>query len=109
MNSVNLLGRLVKDLELRYSQAGVAYMSFGLAVKRKYVKEGQPNVDFINCKIFGKQAEFMQKYMAKGTQIAVVGCIQTGSYEKDGKKTYTTDIIVEEVYFAESKKAEDSY
>ena len=99
------MGRLTKDLELRYSQGGVAFGSFNLAVNRKFKKEGQPDCDFISCKVFGKTAEFMGKYMAKGSQIALEGHIQTGSYDdKEGVKRYTTDVMVDGVYFADSKK-----
>ena len=105
MNKVMLLGRMTKDLELRYSQGGVAFGSFNLAVNRKFKKDGQPDCDFISCKVFGKTAEFMGKYMAKGSQIALEGHIQTGSYDdKEGVKRYTTDVIASGVYFADSKK-----
>lgn len=100
-----LLGRLTKDLELRYSQSGMAFSSFSLAVPRKFKKEGEEKQsDFPNCKVFGKTAEFMSKYMGKGAQIAIEGRIQTGSYEKDGQKHYTTDVIIDQAYFADSKK-----
>lgn len=79
--------------------------SFNLAVNRKFKKEGEEQqADFISCKVFGKTAEFMSEYMGKGAQIALEGRIQTGSYEKDGVKRFTTDVMVEGVYFADSKK-----
>ena len=109
MNRFMAIGRICNDLELRYSQAGVAFMSFKLAIKRKFAKEGQPDTDFASCKVFGKTAEFMQKYMEKGSQIGIEGRLQTGSYEKDGAKVYTTDIMIDECYFADSKKVEDEY
>jgi single-strand DNA-binding protein len=108
MNKVVLLGRICKDLELRYSQSGTAFSSFSLAVNRKFKKEGEEQqADFINCKVFGKTCEFMGKYMGKGSQIALEGRIQTGSYEKDGQKVYTTDVMIDEVYFADSKKSDN--
>ena len=99
MNKVILIGRLTKDVEMNN---GVG--KYSLAVDRKFKKDGEPTADFINCTVFGKSAEFAQKYFKKGTKIAVVGRIQTGSYtNKDGVKVYTTDVIVEEQEFAESK------
>ena len=97
MNTVVLLGRLSRDPEMRYAQGdqGTAIASFSLAVDRRYKKEGQPTADFINCKAFGKAAEIIGKYCTKGKQIAVTGEIQTGSYtNKEGKKVYTTDVLV---------------
>lgn len=112
MNRACLVGRICKDIEMRQSQSGVSFASFALAVNRSYKKDGQPTADFINCKVFGKTAEFMGKYMSmKGLQIAVEGRIQTGSYEKDGNKVFTTDVMVDSAYFADSKKESngDSY
>ena len=106
MNSVQLLGRLTKDVELRYSQGGTAFCSFTLAVPRKYKKDNMPDCNFINCKSFGKTAEFMGKYLSKGRQIVVSGSIDTGSYEKEGKRIFTTDVMVNEVNFADGKKEE---
>lgn len=107
MNKVILIGRLTRDPEVRYSQANepTAVARYTLAVDRKYKKnaEGQ-TADFINCIAFGKAGEFVEKYFHKGTKIAVTGHIQTGSYtNKDGQKVYTTDVVVEEQEFAESK------
>lgn len=104
MNKVILMGRLVKDSEVRYGGANnSAVARFTLAVDRKFKKDGEPTADFINCVAFGKTAEFLEKYGKKGTKFIVEGRIQTGSYEKDGKKVYTTDIAIESVEFAESK------
>lgn len=101
MNKVVLIGRLTKDVT-----TGNGVAKYTLAVDRKYKKEGEPTADFINCVAFGKSAEFAEKYLHKGTKIAVVGRIQCGSYTKqDGTKVYTTDIVVEEQEFAESKSA----
>lgn len=107
VNKVILVGRLTRDPEIRYSQGAngsTAIARYSLAVDRKFKQEGQPNADFINCVAFGKLGEFAEKYLHKGTKIAVVGRIQTGSYtNKDGQKVYTTDVVVEEQEFAESK------
>lgn len=107
MNKVILLGRCVRDPEVRYSQGenASAVAKYSLAVDRRFKQEGQPTADFINCVAFGKQAEFAEKYLQKGTKIAVTGRIQTGSYtNKDGAKVYTTDVVVEEHEFCESKQ-----
>ncbi len=106
MNRVVLLGRLVRDPDVRYSQgdAPKAVAQWTIAVDRKFKREGEPDADFISCKAFGKTAEFAEKYFKQGTKIALEGHIQTGSYtNKDGVKIYTTDIMVEQVEFAESK------
>lgn len=107
MNKVILMGRLVRDPEVRCSQGenATAVARYTLAVDRKFNKE-QQSADFIGCVVFGKQAEFAEKYFRQGTKIAVVGRIQTGSYtNKDGQKVYTTDVVVEEQEFAESKSS----
>lgn len=108
MNKVILMGRLTRDPEIRYSQGekSTAVGRYTLAVDRRFKREGEQNADFINCISFGKAAEFAEKYLRKGTKIAVIGRIQTGSYtNKDGNKVYTTDVVVEEQEFAESKSA----
>lgn len=111
MNSVNLVGRLVRDPELRYSQSGTAVLKFTVAVDRKLSKDkkeeaqanNQPTADFISCIAFGKTAETTASYHSKGSQIAVEGRIQTGSYEKDGRTIYTTDVLVNSITFIGSK------
>ena len=106
MNKAILLGRLTRDPEVRYSQGenATAVAIYSLAVDRRYKKEGDQEADFINCVAFGKQGEFAEKYLRKGMKIAISGRIQTGSYtDKDGRKVYTTDIVVEEHFFCESK------
>ena len=106
MNKVILMGRLTKDPDVRYSQANppVAVARYSLAVHKRFKKEGEQDADFINCIALGKNGEFAEKFLKKGMQISIVGRIQTGSYtDKDGKKIYTTDVVVEEHYFAESK------
>ena len=103
MNKVILMGRLTKDVETRYS-GEMAVARYSLAVDRKFKKEGEQTADFINCVAFGKNGEFAEKYLHKGMKIAVTGRIQTGNYkDKDGKTVYTTDIVVEEHEFCESK------
>lgn len=106
MNKVILMGRLTRDPEVRNSQSGTTVARYTLAVDRMFKREGEPNTDFINCITFGKNAEFAEKYLKKGMRIVVSGRIQTGSYtNRDGVKVYTTDIIVEEHEFAESKQS----
>ncbi len=109
MNKVILIGRLTRDPEVRYSQGDnpIAIARYSLAVNRKYnSNNGEQTADFINCVAFGKSGEFAEKYLQKGTKIAVVGHIQTGSYtNKDGVKVYTTEVNVEEQEFAESKNS----
>lgn len=108
MNKVILMGRLVRDPEVTYTQTGSAIARFSLAVDRRVSKnnEGnQPTADFISCVAFGTNGEFAEKYLFKGTKMVVEGRIQTGSYtNKDGNKVYTTDIVCERLEFAESKK-----
>lgn len=105
MNKVILMGRLTRDPEVRYTQGdnASAVARYSLAVDRKYNRE-QQSADFINCVAFGRAAEFAERYLRQGTKIAITGHIQTGSYtNRDGQKVYTTDIIIEEQEFAESK------
>ena len=106
MNKTVLIGRLTRDVELR--NAGATLVArYTLAVDRKYKREGEQAADFIPCIAFGRNAEFAQKYLTKGKKIAIVGRIQTGSYTKqDGTKVYTTDVVVEEQEFVESKASE---
>lgn len=108
MNKTVLIGRLTRDVEVR--NAGATLVArYTLAVDRKYKREGEQTADFIPCIVFGRNAEFAQKYLTKGKKIAIVGRIQTGSYTKqDGTKVYTTDVVVEEQEFVESKAAEST-
>lgn len=111
MNKIILMGRLVRDPEVRYSQgnSSMAIARYALAVDRKFKRDGEPTADFINCIAFGKNGEFAEKYLHKGIKILVEGRIQTGSYtNKDGVKVYTTDVVVESCEFAESKNANQS-
>jgi single-strand DNA-binding protein len=106
MNKVLLIGRLARDAEVRYTQGAepMAIARYTLAVDRR--KKDENSADFISCVAFGKSAEFAEKYLHKGIKIAVEGRIQTGSYtNKDGKKIYTTDVVVESTEFAESKNS----
>ncbi len=104
MNKVILMGRLTRDPEMRQTPNGVAVCSFSIAVNRRFAKEGQQNADFINCTAWRQQAEFICKYFRKGSMIAVVGNLQSRSWEEsDGKKRYATDVVVDEVYFTGSK------
>ena len=103
MNKVVLIGRLTKDVETRYS-GEMAIARYSLAVDRRGKKDSEQTTDFINCVAFGRNGEFAEKYLKKGTKIAVTGRIQTGSYtDKDGKKVYTTEVVAEEHEFVESK------
>ena len=108
MNKVILIGRLCADVELRRTQSGKAVASYRLAVDRQFKQDGQPEADFLNCVAFGSNGEFAGKYLTKGMKIAVEGRIQTRTYDdKDGKRVYVTEIIVEHHEFCE-KKAESS-
>ena len=108
MNKFIGLGRLTADPEVRYS-GEMAIAKFSVAIDRKFKKDNEPTADFIRCVAFNKQAEFIEKYFKKGMRISFAGHIQTGSYtNKDGQKTYTTDIIIDECEFAESKNSESS-
>ena len=109
MNKWIGMGRLTRDPEIRYTQGNepMCIARYTLAVDRRNKKDGQDNADFIPCVAFGKAAEFVEKYVKKGTKLAVVGRIQTGSYtNKDGQKVYTTDVMIEEQEFAESKASQ---
>ena len=112
MNKVILMGRLTRDPDVRYSagESGTSVARYTLAVDRRFNKrDGEATADFISCVAFGRSAEFAQKYFRQGLKVVVTGRIQTGSYtNKDGQKVYTTDVIIEEQEFAESKSASDN-
>ena len=111
MNKVVLVGRLARDPEVRYSEGenATCIARYTIAVDRRFKRDGEASADFINCVVFGKNGEFAEKYFTKGMRIAISGRIQTGSYtNKDGVKVYTTDIVVEEQEFAQSKSENDS-
>ena len=106
MNKVILMGRLTRDPEVRYSAGdnSLAIARYTLAVDRRFKRDGEATADFISCVAFGRAAEFAEKYFRQGIKIAISGRIQTGSYvNKDGQKVYTTDIIVDDQEFADSK------
>lgn len=105
MNKVCLMGRLTKDPDIR-GEGNSLCAKYTLAVDRRYQKDGEQQTDFIPCVVFSKGAEFAEKYLKKGTKVVVTGRIQTGSYtNKEGAKVYTTDVIVEDQEFAESKSS----
>lgn len=108
MNKVILMGRLTRDPEMRNSngESNTAIARYTLAVDRRYKREGDAGADFISCVAFGRSAEFAEKYFRQGLKIVITGHIQTGSYiNRDGNKVYTTDVVVEDQEFAESKAA----
>ena len=107
MNKIILLGRIVRNPEVRYTQGQntMAIGKFSLAVNRKYKRENEPEADFFNCTSFGKQADFVEKFLKKGIKVLVTGRLQNNNYEdKQGNKVTATQIITEEIEFAESKK-----
>lgn len=111
MNKVILMGRLTKDPEVRYTQSDkpLAIARYTLAVNKAYKKEGEPDADFIPCVAFGKNGEFAEKYLNKGQQIAVVGRLQVRMWEDDnGDKRRTTEVVIENQYFADSKNKGNS-
>ena len=108
MNRVILMGRLTRDPEVRYAQNenGTAVARFSIAVDRRFKRDGEPDADFFNCTAFGKQAEFVEKYLRKGTKMLITGRIQNDNYtNKDGQTVYSVRVIVDEMEFAESKNA----
>lgn len=110
MNKVILMGRLTRDPEVRYTQSATptAVANYSLAVNKRFKREGEPDADFINCVAFGKSGEFAGKYFKKGQQVSVVGRLSVRSWDdQNGQKRYTTEVVVEEQFFADSKR--DSY
>lgn len=108
MNKVILMGRLTRDPDVRYSagENSSAVARFTIAVDRRFRRDGEQTADFISCVAFGRQAEFVEKYLRQGIKIALTGRIQTGSYtNREGQRVYTTDVVAEELEFAESKNA----
>ncbi len=111
MNKAVLVGRLTRDPEVRYSQGenATAVARYTVAVERRFKREGEPTADFIPCVVFGRSAEFAEKYFRQGMRVSVSGRIQTGSYtNKDGVRVYTTEVIVEEQEFAESRTEQEA-
>ncbi len=112
MNKVILMGRLTRDPEVRYSagENSLAIARYTLAVDRRFKRDGEATADFISCVAFGRTAEFAEKYFRQGLKIAISGRIQTGSYtNREGQKVYTTEVVVEDQEFAESKAASESH
>ena len=108
VNRTVLIGRLTKDPELRYTKSGIAVVRFTLAVDRGFKnQDGEKQADFIPITVWRTQAENCAKYLQKGRLVAVVGRIQTGSYDKDGQRVYTTDVVADEVRFLEFKKEQE--
>lgn len=108
MNTVNLIGRLTRDIELRYTQNGKAVANGSIAVNRAFKnQEGNYDADFINLVMFGKTAEIMANYVKKGQQVGIEGRIQSGSYEKDGRKIYTTDVVVNQFTFIDNRNSSE--
>ena len=108
MNKVILMGRLTRDPEVRYSQGSsqTAVARFSVGVDRRFMRDGEPDADFFNCTAFGKQAEFIERYLHKGTKIVLSGRIQNDNYtNRDGQQVYSVRVMVDEVEFAESKNA----
>lgn len=107
MNKVIFMGRLTRDPEVRYTAGAnpTAVAKFSIAVDRRFKREGEPDADFFNCTCFGKQAEFVEKYLQKGTKIVLSGRIVNDNFEKDGVKHYSVQVMVDELEFAESKSA----
>lgn len=109
MNKVILLGRLCKDPEVSSSTSGTTFARYSIAVDRKFKKEGEPEADFFNCVSFNKQAEFVERYLKKGTKVVVTGRLQNNNYtNKDGQKVYDIRVMAEEIEFAESKSNTDN-
>lgn len=108
VNNVVLCGRLTKDPELRYAPSGTPIVRFTVAVNRNFKREGEQEADFISCVAFNKTAESLANFQKKGNLIAVVGRIQTGSYEKDGQRIYTTDVIANEIQFLEPRSSDNA-
>ena len=108
MNKAILMGRLTRDPEVRYSQGAsqTAVARFSIAVDRRFKREGEPDADFFNCTAFGKQAEFIERYLRKGVKVVVCGRIQNDNYtNKEGQMVYSVRVMVDEIEFAESKNA----
>ena len=109
MNKVIIMGRLTRDPEISSSTNGTTFARYSVAVDRRFKREGDPDADFFNCTSFGKQAEFVERYLKKGTKVVVTGRLQNNNYtQKDRSKVYSDQIMVEDVEFAESKKADGS-
>lgn len=110
MNSVNLIGRLTKDAEIKSTQSGKTYATLTLAVNRRFRSDGQPSADFIRCQAWGKTADVLERYTHKGSQIGVSGRIQTRDYEnQQGQRVYVTEVVADSVDLLESKPADNTH
>ena len=109
MNAVSLIGRLTKDIELRKTPSGMSFARFTLAVNRRFKKDQGPDADFISCVAWDKRADVMYQYLRKGSQVGIEGRIETGSYERNGQRVYTTDVVVDNFYFLESRQQRQEY
>lgn len=108
MNKLTLLGRLTRDPELRFTQTNTAVCSFGLAVNKKFKRDGEPDADFFNIICFGKNGEFASKWFEKGMQIALCGSVQLNTWEtKDGEKRSSIEVLASDLYFASDKKKKE--
>lgn len=109
MNKVILMGRLTREPEVRYSNGAepLAVARYTLAVNRRFKRKDEPEADFIPCVAFGKSGEFAEKYFKKGQMVSIVGRLQVRSWDKDGEKRWTTEVVIEEQHFAESKAAQE--
>lgn len=109
MNILVMMGRLTKDADIRYTQDGKAVAGFSIAVDRRFKREGQPDADFFNCTAFGRNAEFVERWVHKGTKVVISGELQNNNYtNKEGQTVYNVQIIVNSIEFAESKKAAEN-
>ncbi len=106
MNVLVMMGRLTRDPEVRYGASGNAVARFSLAVDRRFKREGQPEADFFNCVTFGRQAEFVEKYLHKGIKVVIQGSLQNDNYQnREGQMVYRDQIVIDNIEFAESKAA----
>ena len=109
MNKVILMGRLTRDPEVSSSTTGTTFARYSIAVDRRFKRDGEPDADFFNCTSFGKQAEFVERYLKKGTKVVVSGRLQNNNYtNKEGQKVYTTEVVIEDQEFCESTNASGS-
>ena len=109
MNKTIMMGRLTKDPDITNTTNGTVIARYNIAVDRKFKREGDPDADFFSCTSFGKQAEFVEKYLKKGTKVVITGRVQNNNYtDKNGQKVYGTVIMVDEIEFAESKNSEET-
>jgi single-strand DNA-binding protein len=110
MNCINLIGRITKNIELKTSMSGTSYCKFTVAVDDRKMKDKDKTTSFISCAVFGKRAEFLEKYFSKGVRVGLTGALKCDSYEReDGTKVYTATVMVDNIYFADSKESGGGY